>query len=169
MDKAYVDFEALYRMHKHESFFVTRAKSTLRYEVIEQNYNIDEPTGLRTDKTITLTVAKSRKLYPEKLRLVEFCDQEKDNKLVFLTNNFDVSAMEIAYLYKNMWQVETFYKWIKQNLTIKKLWGHSQNAVKIHIWVAICTYLIVAYVKHSLKSTLSIYEIMQIRRYIRFR
>lgn len=162
MDKAYVDFEALYRMHKHESFFVTRAKSTLRYEVIEQNYNIDETTGLRTDKTIMLTVAKSRKLYPEKLRLVEFYDQEKDNKLVFLTNNFDVSAMEIAYLYKNRWQVETFYKWIKQNLTIKKLWGHSQNAVKIHIWVAICTYLIVAYVKHSLKSTLSIYEIMQI-------
>lgn len=162
MDKAYVDFESLYRMHNYESFFVTRAKSTLRYEVIEQNYNIDETTGLRTDKTIMLTVAKSKKLYPEKLRLVEFYDQEKDNELVFLTNNFDVSAMEIAYLYKNRWQVETFYKWIKQNLTIKKFWGHSQNAVKIHIWVAICTYLIVAYVKHTLKSTLSIYEIMQI-------
>lgn len=162
MDKAYVDFEALYRMHKCGAFFVTRAKSTLRYDVIEQNYNIDETTGLRTDKTIMLTVAKSKKFYPEKLRLVEFHDQEKDNELVFLTNNFDVSAMEVAYLYKNRWQVETFYKWIKQNLTIKKLWGHSPNAVKTHIWIAICTYLIVAYVKHSLKSTLSIYEIMQI-------
>lgn len=162
MDKAYVDFEALYHMHKCGAFFVTRAKSTLRYDVIEQNYNIDETTGLRTDKTIMLTVAKSKKLYPEKLRLVEFHDQEKDNELVFLTNNFDVSAMEVAYLYKNRWQVETFYKWIKQNLTIKKLWGHSPNAVKTHIWIAICTYLIVAYVKHSLKSTLSIYEIMQI-------
>lgn len=162
MDKAYVDFEALYRMHKCGAFFVTRAKSTLRYDVIEQNYNIDETTGLRTDKTIILTVANSKKLYPEKLRLVEFHDQEKNNELVFLTNNFDVSAMEVAYLYKNRWQVETFYKWIKQNLTIKKLWGHSPNAVKTHIWIAICTYLIVAYVKHSLKSTLSIYEIMQI-------
>ena len=162
MDKAYVDFEALYRMNKCESFFVTRAKTVLRYDVIEQNYNIDETTGLRTDKTIVLTIAKSKKLYPGALRLVEFYDQEKDNNLVFLTNNFDVSAMEVAYLYKNRWQVETFYKWIKQNLTIKKLWGHSPNAVKIHIWVAICTYLIVAYVKYSLKSTLSIYEIMQI-------
>jgi hypothetical protein len=162
MDKAYVDFEALYRIHKCDAFFVTRAKSTLKYEVVEQNYNIDETTGLRTDKTIMLTVAKSKKLYPEKLRLVEFHDLEKDNELVFLSNNFDVSAMEIAYLYKNRWQVETFYKWIKQNLTIKKLWGYSQNAVKIHIWVAICTYLTIAYVKSSLKSSLSIYEIMQI-------
>jgi hypothetical protein len=162
MDKAYIDFEALYRIHKCGAFFVTRAKSTLKYDVIEQNYNIDQTTGLRTDKTIMLTVVKSKKLYPEKLRLVEFHDQEKGNELVFLTNNFDVSAMEVAYLYKNRWQVETFYKWIKQNLTIKKLWGHSPNAVKIHIWIAICTYLIVAYVKHSLKSTLSIYEIMQI-------
>jgi hypothetical protein len=162
MDKAYVDFQALYRMHKYDAFFVTRAKSTLRYDVVEQNYNIDPTTGLRTDKTIVLTLAKSQKLYPEKLRLVEFHDQEKDNELVFLTNNFEVSALEVAYLYKNRWQVETFYKWIKQNLTIKKLWGYSPNAVKIHIWVAICTYLTVAYVKHSLRSTLSIYEIMQI-------
>jgi hypothetical protein len=162
MDKAYVDFEALYRMHKCDSFFVTRAKSTLRYDVVEQNYNIDETTGLRTDKTIVLTVAKSRKLYPEKLRLVEFYDQEKENELVFLTNNFEVSALEVACLYKDRWQVEIFYKWIKQNLTIKKFWGYSPNAVKIHIWVAICTYLTIAYVKHALKSTLSIYEIMQI-------
>ena len=162
MDKAYVDFEALYRIHKCGAYFVTRAKKTLKYVIVEQNYNIDQTTGLRTDKTIRLTVAKSKKLYPEELRLVDFYDLEKDNELVFLTNNFDVSAMEIAYLYKNRWQVETFYKWIKQNLTIKKLWGHSPNAVKIHIWTAICTYLIVAYVKHSIKSTLSIYEIIQI-------
>jgi len=162
MDKAYVDFKALYHMHTCGAYFVTRAKTTLKYDVVEQNYNIDESTGLRTDETIMLTVAKSKKLYPEKLRLVEFYDQEKGNELIFLTNNFEVSAMEVAYLYKNRWQVEIFYKWIKQNLTIKKLWGHSENAVKIHIWTAICTYLIVAYVKHSLKSTLSICEIMQI-------
>lgn len=101
MDKAYVDLKALYRMHKNGSFFVTRAKSTMRYDVIEQNYDIDRTTGLKTDKTIMFTVAKSRKLYPEKLRLVEFHDQEKDNELFFLTNNFDVSALEVAYLYKN--------------------------------------------------------------------
>ncbi len=88
------------------------------------------------------------------LRMVEYYDDEKDMMLVFLTNNFEVSALEIARLYRNRWQIEVFFKWIKQNLTIKTLWGHSENAVNIHIWVAICTYLIVAYVKYQLKSTL---------------
>lgn len=162
MDKAYVDFEALYRMHSQDAYFVTRAKSSLKYQVIEQNFNIDLTTGLRADNTIVLTVAKSKRLYPEKLRLVEYYDAEKDSFLVFLSNNFEVSALEIADLYKNRWQIEVFFKWIKQNLVIKKLWGHSQNAVKIHIWTAICAYLIVAYVKHALKSNYSIYEIMQI-------
>jgi hypothetical protein len=162
MDKAYVDFEALFRIHNAGAFFVTRAKDTMRYKIIEQNFNIDETTGLRTDKTVLLTVPKSKKLYPDKLRLVEFYDAANDELLVFLTNNFDVSALEVAYLYKNRWQVEIFYKWIKQNLTVKKLWGHSENAVKIHLWIAICTYLIVAYVKHALKSNLTIYQIMQI-------
>ena len=162
MDKAYVDFVALYRMQQVGAFFVTRAKSPIKYSVKEQNFNIDESTGLRTDKTIVLSGYKSKKLYPENLRLVEFYDREKDVLLVFLTNNFEVSALEVTYLYKNRWQIEVFFKWIKQNLTIKKLWGHSENAVKIHIWIAICTYLIVAYVKYALKSTLSIYEIMQI-------
>ncbi len=162
MDKAYVDFAALYRIQISDAYFVTRAKSPLKYDVIEQNFNIDETTGLRSDKTIVLTVAKSKRLYPEKLRLVEYYDAEKDLHLTFLSNNFEISAIEIAYLYKNRWQIEVFFKWIKQNLVIKKLWGHSQNAVKIHIWTAICAYLIVAYVKHALKSNYSIYEIMQI-------
>ncbi|MDR1878830.1 MAG: IS4 family transposase [Bacteroidales bacterium] len=162
MDKAYIDFLALYRMHLTGAFFVSRAKNTMRYDITEQNYNIDETTGLRADKTVILKVAKSKKLYPEKLRLVEFYDAETDNYLVFLSNNFEVSALDIANLYKNRWEIEVFFKWIKQNLTIKKLWGYSENAVKIHIWIAICTYLIVANIKHALKSTLSIYEIMQI-------
>lgn len=162
MDKAYVDFEALYRINNAGAFFVTRAKDTMRYKVVEQNFNIDETTGLRADKIVELTIPKSKRLYPENLRLVEFYDQENDEFLVFLTNNFDVSALEVAYLYKNRWQIEVFFKWIKQNLTVKKLWGHSENAVKTHLWIAICTYLIVAYVKHATKSTLSIYEIMQI-------
>ncbi len=162
MDKAYVDFEALYRIHTIGSYFVTRAKSSLKYITVEQNFNIDEATGLKADKTIELTITKSRKFYPEKLRLVEFYDTEKDNYLIFMTNNFEITALEVCYIYKNRWQIETFFKWIKQNLVIKKLWGHSQNAVKTHIWIAICTYLIVAYVKKSVKSDLSIYQIIQI-------
>ena len=162
MDKAYIDFAALYNIHIAGAFFVSRAKVTMAYKVVEFNYNIDESTGLRTDKTIILTGHKSKKLYPEILRMVEYYDEDKGVLLVFLTNNLGVSALEVARLYRNRWQIEVFFKWIKQNLTIKKLWGQSENAVSIHIWVAICTYLIVAYVKHSLKSTLSIYEIMQI-------
>ena len=162
MDKAYVDFQALYRMQTVDAYFVTRAKTTLKHETLEENFNIDQTTGLRTDKTIALTGYKSKRLYPEKLRLVEFYDNENEVLLVFWSNNFEVSALEIANLYKNRWQIEVFFRWIKQNLTIKKLWGHSENAVKIHIWVAISAYLIVAYVKYALKSTLSIYEIMQI-------
>jgi len=104
MDKAYVDFEALYRINNAGAFFVTRAKDTMRYQVVEQNFNIDQTTGLRADKTVHLTVAKSKKLYPEKLRFVEFYDIINGELLVFLTNNFDVSALEVANLYKNRWQ-----------------------------------------------------------------
>ena len=162
MDKAYVDFEALYKIHLINAFFVTRAKSSMKYTIIEQNFNIDQNTGLRADKTVELTVVKSRKLYPEKIRLVEYYDSQNENYLIFMTNNFEVTALEIAYLYKNRWQIETFFKWIKQNLSIKKFWGHSTNAVKTHIWIAISTYLIVANIKIQLKSDLSIYQIMQI-------
>ena len=121
IDKAYVDFAALYRMQIAGAYFVTRAKSPMKYEVIEQNFtctlyevrsNINQAIGLRADKTVVLTVTKSKKLYPEKLRLVEYYDAEKDWYLVFLSNNFDVSPLEIARLYKNRWQVELFFKWI---------------------------------------------------------
>ena len=162
MDKAYIDFAALYSMHKAGSLFVTRAKVTLDYDVLESNLNIDEQTGLRSDKMIKLRGPKSKQLYPEILRIIEYYDDEKDILLVFLTNNFIVSALEIARLYRNRWQIEVFFRWIKQNLNIKKLWGHSENAVNLHIWVAICTYLTVAYIKRQLNSQLSIYEIMQI-------
>ncbi|MDR2691467.1 MAG: IS4 family transposase [Dysgonamonadaceae bacterium] len=162
MDKAYVDFEALYRMQNVGAFFVTRAKETMRYEVVEQNFNINETTGLRSDKTVLLTIPKSKKLYPEKLRLVEFYDIENYELLVFLTNNFEITSLEVASLYKNRWQIEVFFKWIKQNLTIKKLWGHSENAVKIHLWIAIIAYLLVAYIKHAIKSDYSVYEILKI-------
>lgn len=162
MDKAYVDFKALYNIHKEGAFFVTRAKTSMNFSVIDKNFNIDKTTGLRSDSTIILNGYKTQKLYPETLRLVEFFDDEKEVLLVFISNNFDVSALEIARLYRNRWQIEVFFKWIKQNLTIKTLWGHSENAVSLHIWVAICTYLTIAYVKHELKSELSVYEIIQI-------
>ena len=162
MDKAYIDFKALYHLHESGAFFISRAKSTMDYSVTENNFNIYESTGLRSDKTIELNGHKSKTLYPEPLRIVEFYDNENDIILTFLTNNLNASALEIANLYRNRWQIELFFKWIKQNLTIKTLWGHSENAVNIHIWVAICTYLIVAKVKHALKSSLSIYEILQI-------
>lgn len=162
MDKAYIDFKALFQMHELGAFFISRAKSTMDYSVIENNYNINENTGLRSDKIIQLKGYKSKQFYPEPLRLVEFYDNDNDVTLTFLSNNFDVTALEIANLYRNRWQIEIFFKWIKQNLTIKTLWGHSENAVNIHIWVAICTYLIVAKIKHALKSKLSIYEILQI-------
>jgi hypothetical protein len=162
MDKAYIDFKALFEMHKLGAFFLSRSKASMDYSILETNYNIDERTGLRSDKIIELNGPKSKQLYPEPLRLIEFYDVENDIELSFLTNNFDITALEVANLYRNRWQIEIFFKWIKQNLTIKKLWGHSENAVNVHIWIAICTYLIIAKVKHALKSELSIYEIMQI-------
>jgi hypothetical protein len=162
MDKAYIDFAALYKIHNVGAYFITRAKAYQDFMVTECNFNIDEQTGLRSDRRIKLRGPKSKQLYPEELRMVEYYDDEKDMIFVFLSNNFEVSALEIARLYRNRWQIEVFFKWIKQNLTIKTLWGHSENAVNVHIWVAICTYLIVALVKYELQSTLSIYEIMQI-------
>jgi hypothetical protein len=162
MDKAYVDFEALFAMEQSGAFFVTRSKNNMVFEIIDSNYNIDHKTGLVSDQTIVLTGVKSAKLYPISLRMVVYHDFVKDITLTFITNNFELSALDVAYLYKNRWQIEVFFKWIKQNLTIKRLWGHSENAVHIHIWVALSTYLIVAYVKAQLKTELSIYEVMQI-------
>jgi len=162
MDKAYIDFASLNDMNKVGAFFVTRAKVTMDYRVLENNFNIDETTGLRSDKTIKLKGYKSKQLYPETLRMVEYYDDEKDLLLTFITNNFNVSALEIGRLYRNRWQIEVFFKWIKQNLSIKTIWGHSENAVNVHVWIAICTYLIVAQIKYTLKSTLSVYEISSI-------
>lgn len=162
MDRAYIDFTALFRMNTVGAYFITRSKETLDYLVTGWEMNIDVSSGILSDKTIKLKGPKSKRLYPDKLRMVEYYDDEKDMVFVFITNNFEVTALDVARLYRNRWQIEVFFKWIKQNLTIKTLWGHSENAVNIHIWIAICTYLIVAYVKFSLQSKLSIYEIMQI-------
>lgn len=162
MDKAYIDLKALYRIHSLEAFFITRAKKNIKYQLVESNFNIDEAIGLRYDRVIQMLEYKSKLLYPEKLRLIGYYDTEKNELFEFLTNNFEITAYEIANLYKNRWQIEVFFKWIKQNLTIKHLWGHSENAVKTHIWIAIISYLLIAYIKKMLNSQYSIYEIIQV-------
>lgn len=161
MDKAYLDFKRLFELNKAGAFFVIRAKENLKFKAVLSR-KIDKLTGLRCDQSIKLLVPKSKKQYPEKIRRIKYYDQEKDLMLVFLTNNFDVDALDIAAIYRNRWQIEVFFRWIKQNLQVKTLWGQSENAVKIHLWMAICTYLIVAYLKHQLRSPYSVYEMMQI-------
>ena len=161
MDKAYIDFSRLYELEAAEAFFVVRAKDNLRFRAVGSR-KVDKSTGLRCDQSIRLTVAKSRRNYPGRLRRIKYYDAEKDIRLVFLTNDFEMDAMEIATVYKSRWQIEVFFKWIKQNLQIKTLWGHSQNAVKTQLWIAISTYLIVAYLKHQLRCPYSIYEMTQI-------
>jgi len=161
MDKAYIDFKRLYNLHKAEAFFVVRAKENLKFRAVASR-KVDKTTGLRCDQTIKLLVMKSKMQYPEKLRRIKYYDEEKDILLVFLTNNFEFEPMAIATLYKHRWKIEVFFRWIKQNLQIKTLWGHSINAVKIHLWIALCTYLIVAYLKIQIRSPYSVYELMQI-------
>lgn len=161
MDKAYIDFGRLFSLTQSNAFFVVRAKSNLKFRVVASR-KVDKNTGLWCDQSIWLTVAKSRKHYPEKIRRIKYYDREKDITLVFLTNNFDMEALAVTTVYKSRWQIEVFFKWIKQNLQVKTLWGHSENAVKTHLWIAICTYLIVAYLKQQLQSPYSVYEMTQI-------
>ena len=162
MDKAYVDFEALYTWTRKDVYFVTRPKSTMRYEAIEVNYNINELAGIIGDEIIRLTGYKSSKLYPDNLRLVKYYDAENDEVISFITNNFDLGPLEVANIYRNRWQIETFFKWIKGNLTIKALWGYSENAVKTQLWVAISSYLLLAWMKAALKSPLSVTQVATI-------
>ncbi len=161
MDKAYTDFDRLFDINQCKAFFVIRAKNNLKFRRVSSQ-GVDKATGLKCDQTIKLTGIKTSTLYPEKLRRIKYYDAENDLLLVFLTNNFDVEAIDICMLYKNRWQIELFFKWIKQHLRIKTFWGYSPNAVKTQIWIAICTYLLVAYAKKKLKSSLSLYEITQI-------
>jgi len=161
MDKAYLDFKRLFELNESDAFFVVRAKENFKFAATKSR-TVDKITGLRCDQTVTLLVYKSNKQYPKNLRRIKYYDNEKDLMLVFLTNNFEIDAMNIAAIYKNRWQIEIFFRWIKQNLQIKTLWGHSENAVKTHLWIAICTYLIVAYLKYQIRSKYSIYEMIQI-------
>ena len=161
MDKGYLDFVRLYRLHQAQAFFVTRAKTNLAFTRLKST-KVAKELGLRCDQIIKLTTYKSKKSYPEKLRRVKYYDKEQRKTYVFLTNNFEISAIEIALLYKYRWQIELFFKWIKQHLKIKKFWGESENAVKTQIWIAICNYLLVAIIKKELNIEKSLNEILQI-------
>ena len=161
MDRGYVDFARLYAIHKQGAFFVVRAKENLKcHRLYSRPKNRDE--GVRADQVITLVTQKSKNGYPERLRRVSFVDEERNKRLVFLTNNFEIPAETVAAVYKQRWQVELFFKWIKQHLRIKSFIGTSVNAVKSQIWVALCIYLLVAITKKKLDISCSLYTFLQI-------
>ena len=161
MDKGYLDFGRLLRLHRQAAFFVIRAKSNLAYQRRESR-PIDKTTGLRSDQTIVLIGPVVSKKYPEPLRRISFYDVDHRRKLVFLTNNFILPATTIAQLYRCRWQIELFFKWINQHLRIKSFYGNSDNAVKTQVWVAVSVYVLVAILKKELGSELSLAEILQI-------
>ena len=167
MDKAYVDFEALERIDSKGGFFVTRANGNMKYEITSTNFNIDQSTGLMEDHMISLTGYKSKKLYPKELRLIKFCDNETGELLTFIsniTNGLEFNGLEIANIYRHRWDIVSFFKLIKQNLTVKHLLGCSENAVKTHLWIAICSYLLLARIKAMYDSPYSITEIVTLVR-----
>ncbi len=161
MDRAYLDFTRLYAMHQAKAFFVTRAKSNTRMRRVYLAL-ADRSVGIICDQTVVLTGIISRKDYPEHLRRIRFKDPDTNKTLVFLTNNFVLPAATICALYKARWQVELFFKWIKQHLRIKKFYGNSENAVKSQIWIAISVYVLVAIVKKRLNLEASLYTLLQI-------
>ncbi len=161
MDKAYLDFGRLYYLNQCAAFFVIRAKSNTQLKRLYSN-PVDKSTGVQCDQIVVLTGFYPKKDYPDKLRRIRFFDSEKSKRLVFLTNQFDLPPETIAALYRYRWQVELFFKWIKQNLRIKSFYGTSENAVKTQIWIAISVYVLVAIIKKRLKLDQSLYTILQI-------
>ena len=161
MDRGFTDFARWFTLHQVQAFFIIRGKSNLLFRRVYSR-PVDKSTGLRCDQTIVLTAPKALKDYPQHLRRIKFYDAEHDRHLVFLTNNFDLPALTIAQLYRCRWQVELFFKWIKQHLRIKRFYGTTENAVKTQIWIAISVYVLVAIVKKRLKTEDSLYKILQI-------
>ena len=161
MDRGYIDFARLHGLHQAQAFFVVRAKSNLQFERVYSR-SVDKTTGLRCDQTILLTGATTARDYPAQLRRVKYYEARHDQRLVFLTNHFELPAHTIAELYRCRWQVELFFKWIKQHLRIKAFFGTSENAVKTQVWIAIAVYVLVAIVKKRLGSEASLYTILQI-------
>jgi len=161
MDRGFLDFTRLYTLNLFNAYFIIRARSNIKFRRI-YSHPVNKHTGLKCDQTIALTGVDSPKYYPEKLRRVRFFDRENNNHLTFLTNNFILPAGTIAQLYKCRWQIELFFKWIKQHLRIKSFYGTSENAVKTQIWIAISVYLLVAIIKKLLNLEMSLYTFLQI-------
>lgn len=159
--RGYVDFKRLFRLHQSGAFFVTRAKRRMRFRVVESR-PVDKDTGLLCDQTIRLTGTTSAKDYPERLRRIKYRDPETGKVLVFLTNNFLLPAKVSAELYKQRWQVELFFKWIKQHLRIKVFYGYSENAVRTQLWIAVAVYCLLAIIKKELKANRELHEIQEI-------
>lgn len=159
-DRAYNNFKMLYRIHQIGAYFVVRAKKNLQYKSIKWKRRL--PKNVLSDMAIELTGFYPKQYYSEPLRLVRYWDEEQKREFVFLTNATHISALQVAELYKNRWQVELFFKWLKQHLKIKKFWGTTENAVRIQIYAAICTYSLVAIVQHDMQLDRSTYEVLQI-------
>lgn len=160
MDRGYVDYKRLYKIHQCGAFFITRTKDNMNYRRL-YSHPKDKTKGILFDQSIKLNNYYAAKDYPEKLRIIKYKD-EKGKVFVFLTNNFDLTASDIAQLYKHRWKIELFFKWIKQHLKIKSFWGQSENAVKTQVWIAVSIYVLVAIAKKKFMLKQSLYEILQI-------
>ncbi len=161
MDRGFIDFKRLFNINQRNAFFVVRAKKSLSFERM-YSHLVDKSIGLRCDQIITLKNFYSQKDYPEKLRRVKYYDAETDKQYAYLTNNFSLDAKTIADLYKHRWQIELFFKWLKQHLRVEVFWGYSENAVKTQICIALCAFLLVAIMKKEMNIERDLYEILQI-------
>ena len=161
MDRGYVDYKRLYKIHTANAFFVTRAKDNMNFRRV-YSHPIDKSSGVIYDQTILLNGYYSSKDYPEKMRIVKFKDLQTGKVFMFLTNNFKITSSDVAQLYKHRWGIEMFFKWIKQHLKIKTFWGNSENAVKTQVWIAIAVYVLVAIAKKKFMLKQSLYEILQV-------
>lgn len=161
MDRGYLDWIRLHRIHQQGAFFVTRAKKNLAFERV-YSHSVDKACGLGCDQTIRLKNFYASTEYPDHLRRIKYYDKEQNRTFVFLTNNFEAEPLQITLLYRYRWQIELFFKWVKQHLRIKVFWGESSNAVKTQIWVAVCTYVLAAILKKELEISISMNEMLQI-------
>lgn len=161
MDRGYVDYKRLYRIHCCEAFFITRAKDNMNCRRVK-SYASNKPNGVLYDQSVLLNGHYAAKDYPKNLRRIKFFDSESGKTFIFLTNNFHIKATEVAQLYKHRWKIELFFKWIKQHLKIKSFWGQSENAVKTQVWIAVSVYVLVAIAKKKYMLQQSLYEILQI-------
>lgn len=160
-DRGYVDYKRLYKIEFSKAFFVIRAKGNLNFKVLKSN-KVDKSTGLKCDQIFKLKVKKSQADYPANLRRIKVYDEEQKKHIVLLTNNFEISAFSITLLYKKRWQIELFFKWVKQHLKIKVFWGQNENAVRTQIWIAVCNYALIHLLKNEQNLIKSPYEILEI-------